>query len=326
MRVFTSLEEVPKPARGSVVTIGNFDGVHLAHQKLLRRVVETARPLGAVAAAITFDPHPAQVLAPESAPPLLTSLRQKVRLIEREEIDALIALPFTASLAGLTPEEFIRSILVEKLGVVAVHVGRNFRYGHRRAGDVDLLGRMARAAGFRLEVLPALTARREPVSSSRIREFLSAGQVERACRLLGRPYSVTGQIVSGRGIGREQTVPTLNLGIIGTHLPKRGVYITRTRLGEKVYESVTNVGIRPTFGEDKLTVEAHLLSFRGDVREAEMEIEFLYRLRDEVKFASASDLKMQIQEDARRSLRFFRLLSHFREKLSGGVAPAATRP
>ncbi len=325
MRVIYDLEALAESPRTSIVTIGNFDGVHLAHQQLLRRVVETAPPMGALATAVTFEPHPSRVLAPESAPKLLTSLPHKLRLIEREGIAALLVLPFTEALARLAPEEFVRMVLVERLGAAAIHVGPNFRFGYRRAGDIDLLRRLAAGAGFRVEVVPALTARGQPVSSTRIRQLLSEGHVATACRLLGRPYSVAGRIVPGRGVGREQTVPTLNLGPIEEHLPKRGVYVTRVRLGERAYDSVTNVGFRPTFGEDRLTVEAYLLNFSGDVRETEMEIEFLYRLRDEARFASPVHLKAQIQKDVRRSLKFFRLLARLREKLLGGVAPAPAR-
>lgn len=317
MRVIYDLEALAESPRTSVVTIGNFDGVHLAHQQLLRRVVETARPMGALATAVTFEPHPARVLAPESAPKLLTSLPRKVRLIEREGIAALLVLPFTEALARMTPEDFVQMVLVERLGAGAIYVGPNFRFGYRRAGDIDLLRRLAAGAGFRVEVLPALTARGQPVSSTRIRQLLSEGRVTASCRLLGRPYSVAGRITAGRGIGREQTVPTLNLGPIEEQLPKRGVYVTRVRLGERAYDSVTNVGFRPTFGEDRLTVETYLFNFPGDVRETEMEIEFLYRLRDESRFASAAHLKAQIQKDARRSLRFFRLLSHLQQVAQG---------
>ncbi len=311
MRIITDLESYPELPRATVVTVGNFDGVHLAHQRLLERVVETARPAGAAAAAVTFEPHPMKLLAPEKAPKLLTSLETKTRLIEETGIDLLIVLPFTQELAHLAPAGFVRSILVEKLRATSVHVGSNFRFGYRRAGDTEALGELARQCGFRLEVLPTLETRGEKVSSRRVRELLKEGRVHTACRLLGRPHSNSGLVVPGIGVGRKQTVPTLNLAPLEEQLPRIGVYVTRTRLGNTLHDSVTNVGHKPTFGEHRLTVESYLLKFTGEIDEAEMEVQFFYRLRDEMKFPDPAALKAQIQKDARRSLKFFRLLRLF---------------
>ncbi len=322
MRVIYDPHELREPPKANVVTIGNFDGVHLAHQKLLRRVVESARALGAVATAITFEPHPSKVLSPERAPKALTPLEPKKRLIEQLGIDLLVVLPFTQELAHFTPLEFVRNILTGPLRATAVHVGPNFRFGHRRAGDIEVLKGLGRQEGFRVEVLPVVEMRRERVSSTRIRELLSAGRVGTAGRLLGRAYSIGGPIVTGLGIGKKQTVPTLNLAPVEAELPKIGVYVTHTRLGNTLHESATNVGHKPTFGEHRLTVESYLLNFAGEIREAEMEIEFLYRLRDEIKFPNPAVLKMQIQKDARRSLKFFRLLKLFRQRKSHQLSPS----
>jgi riboflavin kinase/FMN adenylyltransferase len=311
MRVIQNLLELDKPFDATSVTIGNFDGVHLAHQKILRRVVESARELGAVPTAVTFDPHPIQVLAPNRTPSLLTSFDRKARLIEELGIECLVVLNFNQGLARLSPAEFVRVILVERLRAAAVCVGPNFRFGYKQSGDVTLLAELAHEDGFRLEVVPILHLRRERVSSSRIRELLAEGRVQMAGRLLGRPLSVEGPIVAGLGVGRAQTVPTLNLAPIAEQLPKRGVYVTRTRLGESLHDSVSNVGTKPTFGEHRLTVESYLLSFSGEIKETEMEIAFLYRLRDEIKFPESAALKAQIRKDATRSLRFFRLLKRF---------------
>ncbi len=308
MVVIRNLLELREPLAPSSVTIGNFDGVHLAHQALLRRVVESARELGAVPTAVTFDPHPVMVLAPSRAHALLTSIEQRARLIEQLGIERLVVLAFDRDLAGLAPAEFVRTILVERLRAASVLVGPNFRFGRQQAGDVKLLGDLAPAEGFRLEVLPILHLRHERVSSSRIRGLVAEGRVPMAGRLLGRPFSVEGPIVHGLGVGRAQTVPTLNLAPIAEQLPKTGVYVTRTRLGEQFHDSVTNVGYKPTFGEHRLGVESYLLNFSGEIKETTMEVAFLYRLRDEMKFPDAAALKAQIQRDAARSLRFFRLL------------------
>jgi len=325
MRIIRDLRELDALPRPSVVTVGNFDGVHLAHQRLLQSVVETAQQTGAVAAAVTFEPHPARVLAPERAPKLLTPLERKAQLIEQQGIELLVVLPFTREFSCLSPLEFARQVIAEKLRAAAVVVGPNFRFGHGQAGDVALLRELGREHGFRTEVLPVVEVRGERVSSSRVRELLSEGRPSAAGRLLGRPFAVYGAVVQGIGVGSKQTVPTLNLAPYEEQLPKRGVYVTQTKVGRDTYESVTNVGHKPTFGEHRLTVESFLLSFSGEINEAAMEVEFLHRLRDEMKFPSPAALKTQIQKDARRSVRFFRLLKLFRQRQTQRFAPAGGR-
>jgi len=314
MRVTHSLDHIRALHTPSVVTVGNFDGVHLAHQRLLRRVVEVARGLGALAAALTFEPHPVKILAPELAPKLLTPLPRKVQLIAATGIDVLVVLPFTREVAHLSPMEFVRTILAGSLHAVTLDVGPNFRFGYRQSGDTEILRELGRQEGFQVEVVPLVEVRGEKVSSTRIRELVARGAVNTACRLLGRPLSTQGPIVAGLGVGRKHTVPTLNLAPIEAQLPKEGVYVTRTHLGGVSHDSVTNVGYKPTFGDHRLTVETYLLNFSGEVSEHEMEIEFLYRLRDEIKFQNPAMLKLQIQEDARRSLKFFRLLRLIRQR------------
>ncbi len=314
MRVISDLQEIGiLPAR-SVVTIGNFDGVHLAHQTLLRRVVEVARPQGMLATAITFEPHPIKILSPDHAPKLLTPLVRKIELIESMGIDLLVVLPFTRELARQSPLEFVRRVLVRPLHASSVHVGPNFRFGYRQSGDTEILEELGKQEGFRVEVVPMLEVRGDRVSSTRIRELLAEGQVHKANRLLGRPFSARGPIVAGMGVGRKHTVPTLNLAPIEEQLPKVGVYVTHTLLSGVRHDSVTNVGFKPTFGDHRLTVETFLLDFSGQIDATDMEIEFLYRLRDEMKFQNPAILKVQIQEDARRSLKFFRLLKAYRQQ------------
>ncbi len=314
MRVISDLQEIGTLPARSVVTIGNFDGVHLAHQTLLRRVVEVARPQGMLATAITFEPHPIKILSPDHAPKLLTPLARKIELIESVGIDLLVVLPFTRELARKSPLEFVRQVLVRPLHASSVHVGPNFRFGYRQSGDVEILEELGKQEGFRVEVVPMLEVRGDRVSSTRIRELLAEGQVHKANRLLGRPLSVRGPIVAGMGVGRKHTVPTLNLAPIEEQLPKVGVYVTHTLLSGVLHDSVTNVGFKPTFGDHRLTVETFLLDFSGQIDATDMEIEFLYRLRDEMKFQNPAILKVQIQEDARRSLKFFRLLKAYRQR------------
>lgn len=320
MRVIHNLAELTEPLTASAVTIGNFDGVHLAHQELLRQVVRAAQNTGATPTAITFDPHPTKILAPERAPHFLTSLKQKTRLIESFGIELLVVLPFTRKLSLLSPADFARDALGGPLRPRQIFVGPNFRFGHRQSGNDQTLAELGRRAGFTVNVVPMLTVRGERVSSSRIRELLSAGRVTRAGRLLGRPYASQGPIVPGSGVGKKQTVPTANLAPIEEQLPRGGVYVTRTRLGNVLHESVTNVGTKPTFGEHPLTVECFLLNFTGVIRETEMEVEYLYRLRDEMKFPDAGALKSQIQKDAGRSIRLFRLLGRLHKQSTGPFA------
>ena len=308
MRVVRDLSELQGPLHASAVTVGNFDGIHRAHRELLGRVVRSAEELGGTSVVITFDPHPAQVMAPGRAPEILTPLALKTRLIEKEGLELLVVLRFNRELAALSPAEFASSILVQRLGAAVVHVGSNFCFGHQRAGDTSVLAELGKQGGFRVETLPMIKVRGHRVSSSQVRHMLAEGRVEIAGRMLGRPYAVGGAITAGEGVGRKQTVPTLNLGPVEQQLPKNGVYITRTRVGDTLHDSVTNVGHKPTFGPHHLGVESFLLDFHGEIKAGEMEVEFLHRLRDEIEFPGAEALKQQIQHDVRRSLKFFRLM------------------
>jgi len=322
MQIIHDLDELREPVGASVLTIGNFDGVHRAHQELFRNVVAAARAANAISTVVTFDPHPAKVLAPERAPWQLSSLRQKTEFIEKLGIERLIILTFTEELSRLSPRDFVREILSKHLRPRAVLVGPNFRFGHRQTGEVRLLTELGREAGFSVEILPMIELRGERVSSSRIRELIAQGEVGLAGRMLGRPYSSAGPIVAGRGIGKKQTVPTANLAPVEEQLPRVGVYVTWTRWGDTLHESVTNVGFRPTFGQDRLTVESFLLNFEGQIHQAEMEVQYLHRLRDEMRFPDPAALKTQIQKDARRAVRFFRLLKLLRPHESDRIASA----
>lgn len=314
MRVVRDLSELQEPVAKSAVTIGNFDGIHLAHRALLQRVVRSAQEVGGVSVVITFDPHPAQVLAPERAPKTLTPLPLKTKLIEKERVDLLVILNFNKELSRLSPSEFVRTILVEKLGAAVIHVGSNFRFGYQRAGDTTLLAEFGKRGGFRVETLPMITIRGHRISSSQVRRLLSEGRVEIAGRMLGRPYVVSGTVITGEGMGHKKTVPTLNLNPAEQQLPKKGVYITRTRVENMLHDSVTNVGNKPTFGHHRLGIESFLLNFDEEIKTGEIHVEFLHRLRDEIKFPNAEVLKAQIQQDVQKSLKFFRLMKVLRGK------------
>jgi riboflavin kinase/FMN adenylyltransferase len=300
--------------RGSVLAIGNFDGIHLGHQAILRAAVERAAKTSDVATALTFDPSPRKVLRPESAPVRVSTNAQRMAWFGTVGLEAAVVLPFTLDLARLAPREFVEQILVRGLHVRAVLVGENFRFGHKQAGDVALLRELGAHHGFAVEIIPPVAQDGEIVSSTAIRREIATGNVGHAARLLGRPFVLSGDIVAGTGTGRRFTFPTLNLKPEQELLPARGVYVTRTLLeGEtKSRRSVTNVGMRPTFNGASLSVETHLLDFSGEVTAKRMEVRFWKRLREEKKFAAPEDLRAQIARDIASARRFFTRLRRSR--------------
>jgi riboflavin kinase / FMN adenylyltransferase len=308
-RLFRSLDEVPRDFGPSALTIGNFDGVHSGHRRILRRVREIAEGRNWKASVLTFDPHPARIVAPERVPRLMTTLEQRAALMSEEGIRQVLILPFNAGVARLTAQEFVEQILVAKLGTRAVVVGENFRFGNKKAGDTQLLKTLGERWGFLTEVVPAVSCRGMRISSSGLRQLVEAGEVARAGRFLGRPYALEGEVVPGRGVGSSQTVPTLNLAPRTDLLPKAGVYVTRTTDLEdgRSWHSVTNVGYRPTFGADgRLSIESFLLdSLEGEAPRS-IRVEFRRRLRDERKFESPEALKAQIWKDVTRARAYFR--------------------
>ena len=303
-----TLAEVPASFGPAAVTIGNFDGVHAGHRHIMRRTVEIAREHGWRSAVLTFDPHPMRLLAPERAPRLLTTLEQRCDWIAAQGIERVLVLPFTREISQLTPEEFVRLILVDRLHARAVLVGENFRFGNRAAGNTETLRELGARHGFQTEVVGAIRRRNRVVSSSEVRRLIESGNVALACRLLERPFALEGAVVPGQGIGSRQTVPTLNLETGSEVLPAVGVYVTRTfDSGDgRVWESITNVGRRPTFGGDKLTIETFLLSAFDGETPAAIRVEFLRRVREERKFESPEALKVQIFKDVGRAQIYFR--------------------
>jgi phosphoribosyl 1,2-cyclic phosphate phosphodiesterase len=301
-------------SRGSVLAIGNFDGIHLGHQAILKQAVELAAKTGAVATALTFEPSPLKVLRPESAPKRISTPEQRLEWFRAGSVESAVVLPFTIELSKLAPQDFVERILVRELQVRAVLVGENFRFGHKQAGDTTLLRELGRAHGFEVIAIAPVAAHGEIVSSTVIRREIAAGDVTQAGRLLGRPYVLTGEIVGGTGTGRKFTFPTLNLKPDQELLPAPGVYITRTLLaGEAASRrSVTNIGIRPTFNGTALTVETHLLSFSEEIAPTRIELRFWKRLRSERKFSGPKELRAQIARDIRSADRFFTILRKFR--------------
>ena len=315
--IYRSLADVPADFGPCAITIGNFDSVHRAHQEIMRRVVNVARSEGWRSAALTFDPHPTRLVAPERAPRLLTTPEQRARLIERQGIDEVLILPFDSTIAHLSPEDFVRVVLVDKLKTRAVLVGDNFHFGYRAAGDVSTLEELGGKYSFETEIVSPVTWRNRIISSSEIRRAIESGKASIACRMLGRPYALEGRVVPGAGRGSKQTVPTLNMETSAEVLPKTGVYVTRSRDLSSLREwpSITNVGYRPTFNGHGLTVETYLLSPLEGAAPSMIAVEFLHWVRDERKFETAEALKSQILRDVSRAQSYFR-------RLPGRVASA----
>jgi phosphoribosyl 1,2-cyclic phosphate phosphodiesterase len=302
--------------RGSVIAIGNFDGIHLGHQRVLEFTMNLAKETGAVATALTFEPPPLKVLRPDLAPLRISTNQQRMEWFGAIGLEAAVVLPFTMELAQCAPDDFVDEILVEQLQVRAVVVGDNFRFGYRQAGDVKFLRQLGMKDGFEVVVHTPVIINGQIVSSTLIRKQIAEGEVTGAARLLGRPFALTGEVVSGTGTGRKFTFPTLNLKPDQELLPAKGVYITRTVLeGESSsHRSVTNVGIRPTFNGTGLTVETHLLDYSGNFAPRSIEVRFWKKLRDEKRFSGPEELRAQIAKDITRANQFFARLKRRRAR------------
>ncbi|MGZ4819749.1 MAG: bifunctional riboflavin kinase/FAD synthetase [Terriglobales bacterium] len=310
MNVYRHLDELPGELGPTIVSVGNYDGVHMAHRRVLGELVRRAKETKCASVVVTFDPHPTRILRPDVAPRLLTPVPVKLRLLEETGIDAVLLLPFTRDLSLMTPLEFAEQVLLRGLRAREVHEGFNFHFGHRAQGNVERLAEIGREFGFEVRIYPALTIRGEVVSSSRIRELLGAGEVSRARHLLGRVFNIFSTPGRGRGYGQKYTVPTINLSRYDEMIPRNGVYITRTAVNGETFDSVTNVGVRPTFGPDSFAIESHLLNFHPITLTAQTQVElcFLKRLRDEQKFPTVEALREQIGRDVGRAKKYFGLL------------------
>jgi riboflavin kinase/FMN adenylyltransferase len=297
MRIVQGLESYPSEAPPAAVALGVFDGVHLAHRVILTTGVARARASSLQALACTFDPHPAQVLRPEGAPAPISTPRERLELIAQTGVDATVVLAFTLELAAVEAEAFVKDVLIGRLHARDVVVGYNHRFGRGARGDAQLLKALAERLGFRAHVVPPLMVDGVPVSSSEIRAALRAGDLERATRYLGRLYTIEGEVVPGAGRGRALGFPTANLRPDRELLIPPGVYVGRAQVGDDSHPAVVNIGVRPTFGESTLVVEAHLLDFSGSLYGQPVRIGFVSRLREERKFPGLEALRTQIGLD-----------------------------
>ena len=294
MKLFHDLMALPADLRSGAVTIGNFDGVHLGHARIVERLLARAREVGGPAIVFTFDPHPVRVLRPDAAPPPLTWTNRKAELLARLGVDAVMAYPTDEALLALEPEEFFGQIVRQRLDARSLVEGPNFRFGRARAGTIDLLGKLAAAAGIVLEVVQPVVIAGEIVSSSRVRRLLAEGQVSQARSLLTEPYRVRGMVVHGAGRGAKIGFATANVDAIDTILPGAGVYAGRALVADRWWPAAINIGANPTFGEATLKVEAHLVGWHDPLYGSPIELDFLERLRGVQRFADVGALRDQL--------------------------------
>ena len=306
MKIFHGTENA-NILRPTVLTLGVFDGLHLGHQEIMKTVVRRARDVRAVATAITFDPHPRAVLFPESAPPLLQTLDQRLANFEVLGIQQAIVIPFTREFATQDAAEFLRSVVHDRLHAREVYLGKGFAFGKDRGGNIDLLRKMSEELGFFADEVPEVCLRGHRISSSKIRKQLAAGHVNLTRRMLGRPYGVEGVIIRGNRRGHTIGFPTANLKPHNRVVPKYGVYATATLVEGKWRRSITNIGVRPTFEhEAEPSIETYIFDFDSDLYGDVLRVRFLHRIRDERKFSGIDELKAQIEKDSARALNYFR--------------------
>jgi riboflavin kinase / FMN adenylyltransferase len=303
MRIVRGLETFPPDAAGGVVALGAFDGIHLGHRKILGVAVERGCALDVPSLVCTFDPRPVEVLQPARAPLPITTLEERLELIAEAGVNTTVVLPFTTALAAVEPEAFIEEVMLRGLKAREIVVGFNHRFGRRARGDAAMLEALAGRLGFRAHVVPPLSVEGDPVSSTEIRQALQRGDVERASRLLGREYSLAGEVVRGAGRGRTLGFPTANVRPERLPLVPLGVYACRAALGRLVHRAVVNLGRQPTFGENEVAIEAHLLDFQGELYGQRLALSLVRRLREEMKFPSVDALRQQIAADTAQARR-----------------------
>ena len=301
MKIIDRLENISQPFKNAVITIGNFDGVHIGHQALFHEVIERAADIDGTSIAMTFEPHPLRVLQKNSLPPLITVYEQKNELIERTGIDVLICIPFTREFASLSAAAFIKDLLVAKIGMRVIVVGKDYTFGRNREGNLSVLKSYASELGYEVIVAEWIKAEREVadrISSTKIRELIMAGEVEPARKMLGRHYQIRGLVVKGRDRGGKLLgIPTANINLQDELCPKTGIYAVTVEYNQQLYQGVANIGYSPTFDDHQFTVEVHLLNFSENIYGQKIRVNFIQRIRNEKKFVGIADLKEQIHQD-----------------------------
>ena len=301
MKVFNHLDQIIEPFKHAVITIGNFDGVHIGHQALFHEAIEKAETIGGTSVAMTFEPHPLRVMKPNNHPPLITLYEQKSELIERTGLDVLICVPFTLEFAALSAEQFVRDVLVQKIGMKAIVVGQDYSFGKNRQGDLDLLKSFGPEYGFEVIVAAWINSARalaERISSTKIRQLITDGRMEQAEKMLGRNYQIRGKVVTGRDRGGKVLgIPTANINLHDELCPKTGIYAVTVECEGNQHRGVANIGYSPTFDDHEFTVEVHILDFSDNIYGKKIRVNFIKRIRDEIKFSNISELIDQIKLD-----------------------------
>jgi len=301
MQLIENLDDIEEPFPNAVITIGNFDGVHIGHQALFQEVIERADAIGGTSIAMTFEPHPIRVLKQNGNPPLITLYDQKVELIEKSGMDVLIAVPFDHDFADVTAKEFVLDILIKRIGARIIVVGKDYTFGKNREGNLNLLRSYAEALDIQVvtvDWIPVANQDENRISSTRIRQLVMDGQVAKAQKLLGRHYQIKGMVVTGRNRGGKLLgFPTANINLHDELSPKLGVYAVTVECMGATHKGVANIGFSPTFDDHMFTVEVHILDFDSNIYAQEIRINFIQRIRDEIKFANIEELSEQITKD-----------------------------
>lgn len=306
MSIVCNLDNLPKNITNPVITIGNFDGVHWAHQKIFKKIIERARDLRGTSVVITFEPHPVKVMFPEKAKPLITLLEQKKELVINQGIDIFLIIEFTLEFAGISARDFVKDILVDKIGIKEIVVGYDYTFGHNRKGNITVLREMGSLFNFNVHQIDPVYVGKVLVSSTSIRNLIMGGNVDEAKKILGRNYQIRGEVISGRNRGGPLLgYPTANLRLTDELIPKEGVYIVLIDIGGKIYQGLTNIGYNPTFKDKTLSVETYIFDLSANILKQKIKVNFLSRLRDEITFASSKELSQQIDQDVNQAREFF---------------------
>jgi riboflavin kinase/FMN adenylyltransferase len=301
MQLISNLNQITQPYKNAVITIGNFDGVHIGHQALFHQVIEKADSIGGTSIAMTFEPHPLRVLKKNGHPPLITLYEQKIELISNSSLDVLICLPFTKSFAAISARDFVEDLLIKQIGIKAIVIGEDYTFGKNREGNLSFLRSLSQELDFDVIVLdwiPITHYDKGRISSTKIREMVMEGRVEDVPKMLGRYYQIRGKVAEGRDRGGKLLgCPTANINLQDELCPKNGVYAVTVECQQSKYKGVANIGYSPTFDDHIFTVEVHILDFEGNLYGEKIRVNFVERIRDEKKFSNLSELSDQIQKD-----------------------------
>jgi len=297
MILITDLSKIKRRFTSSIITLGNFDGLHLGHQELIKKIIQRAEETASLSMVVTFRPHPLKILAPEKCPPLISIYEEKIQLLEKLGIDVLVKIPFTLDFSAMEPREFVKDVLCDLLGAKEIFVGYNYRFGKGRKGDIRMLRNLGEEFGFVVREIEQVSLNGEVISSTRIRQLLKSGDVEHAAKFLGRHYVLCGIVIKGDGRGRGLGFPTANIASRHAIIPGNGVYAVRLFVRDKHYNGIVNIGMRPTFDAKSLAIEVHIFDFDEDIYGEEVSIYFMRRIREEKKFKDAESLIRQITKD-----------------------------